>query len=175
VTADGALHTGGGASATQPFVALAPALPLQSLGDRSFCRDHGLALPYIGGSMAKGISSAAMVEAFAGAGMLGFYGAAGLPLAEVEATLTRLAALGDKPWGVNLIHSPSEPDLEAALVELYLARNVRLIEASAFLNLTLPLVRYRTAGITTSRQGNRPYLRWARSRPATVPGVAQTS
>ncbi|HAD04103.1 MAG: 2-nitropropane dioxygenase [Desulfuromonadales bacterium GWC2_61_20] len=154
VTADGTFHHGGGNAAAQPFVGLATPLPLESLGDRSFCRDLGLLFPYVGGSMAKGISSAAMVEAFAYAGMLGFYGAAGLPLVEVEANLTRLAALGARPWGVNLIHSPSEPDLEAALVELYLARGVRLIEASAFLALSLPLVRYRTAGIHRAADGS---------------------
>ena len=51
------------------------------------------------------------------------------------------------PFGMNLIHSPAEPDMEAATVSLYLKRNVRLVEASAFLNLTLPVVRYRVAGI----------------------------
>lgn len=136
-----------------PFVGMVAPAPLECLGDPTFCRDHGLLLPYVGGSMAKGISSVAMVEALARAGMLGFFGAAGLPLAEVEAALIRLATLGELPWGVNLIHSPNEPDLEAALVELYLQRNVRLIEASAFLALSLPLVRYRTAGIHRASDG----------------------
>ena len=54
-------------------------------------------------------------------------------------------SLGDAPYGFNLIHSPNEPDLENAVVDLYLRRGVRLVEASAYLDLTLPVVRYRTA------------------------------
>jgi len=38
-------------------------------------------------------------------------------------------------------------------VDLYLRRGVRLIEASAFINLTLPLIRFRTAGISRNAAG----------------------
>jgi PfaD family protein len=104
--------------------------------------------------MAKGISSAAMVEEFGREGMLGFFGAAGLPLPAVEAAVDRLAAsLGSVPHGFNLIHSPQEPDLEQALAELYIRKGVRLVEASAFLDLTLPLVRYRVHGIHRRADG----------------------
>jgi len=102
--------------------------------------------------MAKGISSAAMVEALGQAGMLGFFGAAGLAFSEVEAAVERLAATGF-PCGFNLIHSPHEPDLEAALAGLFIRKNLRLVEASAFLDLTLPLVRYRTHGIRLATNG----------------------
>lgn len=130
-----------------PFTAMVAPAPLSALGDASFCRDHRLLYPYIGGSMAKGISSVAMVKAFGEAGMLGFFGAAGLPLATVEAAIHELKSAGEFPFGCNLIHSPQEPELENALVDLYLRQGIKLIEASAFLALTLPLVRYRTHGI----------------------------
>lgn len=127
---------------------------LQSLGNRSFCDDHGLEYAYVGGSMAKGISSVAMVKAFGEAGMLGFFGAAGLSLEEVERSIDQLQQNSlPIPFGVNLIHSPTEPELEKSLVDLYLRRGVHLIEASAFLGLTLPVVRYRTQGIYRNRQG----------------------
>ena len=84
--------------------------------------------------------------------MLGFFGAAGLTLPDVEAAVDRLSE-GNFPFGCNLIHSPHEPELEHALVELYLEKEVRLIEASAFLKLTLPLVRYRLAGIHRRADG----------------------
>ncbi len=116
------------------------------LGDRDFCADLGLRYPYLGGSMAKGISSVAMVEELGRAGMLGFFGAAGLPFSTVEAAVDHLSG-ADFPCGFNLIHSPHEPDLEKALADLYLSKGVRLVEASAFLALTLPLVRYRLHGI----------------------------
>jgi PfaD family protein len=103
--------------------------------------------------MANGISSTELAEALGRAGMLGFYGAAGQPVAEVEKAIDRLQAAGGIPFGFNLIHSPSEPALEAALVDLYLRRSVRLVEASAFIGLTLPLIRFRTAGIRRNSAG----------------------
>jgi PfaD family protein len=134
---------------------LVPACSLDSLGSRSFCLDHGLQYAYVGGSMAKGISSVAMVKALGGAGMLGFFGSAGLSFEQVEAAIDELQQHRPGiPFGVNLIHSPTEPELEKALVELYLRRGIKLIEASAFLGLTLPLVRYRTHGIHRDGQGN---------------------
>ncbi|HEX9024375.1 MAG TPA: 2-nitropropane dioxygenase, partial [Geobacteraceae bacterium] len=82
-----------------------PLLP-QQLGNPHCCAHLGIRYPYLGGSMAKGISSAPLVEELGKAGMLGFFGAAGLPLAEVEAAVVRLASsLGHIPHGFNLIHS----------------------------------------------------------------------
>lgn len=137
----------------RPFCGMVSPVSLAALGDTSFCRDHRLLYPYVGGSMAKGISSVEMVKAFAEAGMLGFFGAAGLPLSEVETAITALTAGEEFPFGCNLIHSPHEPELENALVDLYLRRGVKLIEASAFLALTLPVVRYRTHGIYRDNAG----------------------
>ncbi len=135
-----------------PLAGYVPPYPPERLGDRGFCDELGLRYPYLGGSMAKGISSVAMVEELGHAGMLGFFGAAGLPLATVAAAVDRLA--GSKtPHGFNLIHSPHEPELENALAELYIRKGVRLVEASAFLDLTPPLVRYRIHGIWRDSNG----------------------
>ncbi|HAH07364.1 MAG TPA: 2-nitropropane dioxygenase [Elusimicrobia bacterium] len=135
--------------------AFVPACRPEALGDPSFLADHGLRYPYAAGSMANGIASRELVEAMARLGGLGFFGAAGLPLAEVEAAIDRLQqSLGSKPHGFNLIFSPNETGLEAALVDLYLRREVTLIEASAYLDLTLPLVRYRTHGIRRGPDGS---------------------
>jgi PfaD family protein len=123
------------------------------LGDSDFCSDLNIRYPYLGGSMAKGISSVAMVMELGRAGMLGFFGAAGLPFSEVEAAVDHLVK-ADLPFGFNLIHSPQEPDLEKALAQLYISKGVRLVEASAFLALTLPLVRYRTHGIHCLADGS---------------------
>ena len=127
---------------------------LESLGDASFCQDYGLRYPYVGGAMAKGISSVAIVEALARAGMLGFFGAAGLLVEEVETAIDQLESrVPGMTYGFNLIHSPSEPELENALVDLYLRRGVTLVEASAFLALTPALVRYRTHGLRRDAEG----------------------
>ena len=138
----------------QVFNGMALACSLENLGDASFCHDHRIRYPYVGGSMAKGISSVAMVETLAKAGMLGFFGAAGLLIEEVEAAIDQLeSSSAGLAYGFNLIHSPNEPELENALVDLYLRRGITLVEASAFLALTPALVRYRTHGISRDAEG----------------------
>jgi len=147
------LHDGGQSTpGALPLIGFVPPCLPENLGDPALCKELGIRYPYLGGSMAKGISSAAMVEELGKAGMLGFFGAAGLTLSDVEAAVDRLSG-GNFPFGCNLIHSPHEPELEQALVKLYLEKEVRLIEASAFLKLTLPLVRYRLRGIHRDADG----------------------
>lgn len=137
-----------------PVLAYAPAIELENLGDPTFLADHRVKYAYVAGAMANGIGSADIVEAMSKAGMLGFFGSAGLPPARVEAAIDRITQnLGAAPFGFNLINSPNEPDLEAAVVDLYLRRGVRLIEASAYLRLTLPVVRFRVRGIHRDSTG----------------------
>ena len=161
-TPDGAAVARGGtlvSSGTAPgdaldAVAFAPACRPEDLGDAGFRADHGLRYAYMTGAMANGIGSAEIVEAIARAGMLGSFGAAGLPLPVVEAAVGRLlASVGGLPHAFNLIHSPNEPALEEAVADLYARRGVRTVEASAYLDLTLPLVRYRLAGIHRDAEG----------------------
>src|SRR5215475_14575357 len=89
-----------------------PALFPEWLGDRSFGERHGTRFPYVAGEMAKGIATTRLVVAVARAGMLGFYGAAGLPLGQVERAVDEMSAeLGPtRSWGVNLIHQPDAPE-----------------------------------------------------------------
>jgi PfaD family protein len=137
-----------------PLRAFAPALHPRQLGDPAFCEAHGLNYAYVAGSMANGISSEPLVEVMSKGGILGFFGAAGLTLSRIEAAIDRLQRnLGDAPFGMNLIHSPNEPDHEAATVDLYLRRGVRLVEAAAYLDLTPPLVRYRVKGLRRDAAG----------------------
>jgi PfaD family protein len=136
-----------------PLLGHAPALTPDRLGDRTFTESYGLRAPYVVGEMANGIASEALVEASARAGLLGIFGAAGLSLPRVTKALDRLQALDGLPWGINLIHSPDDQTLEAALVELFLARQVRVVSASAYLDLTLPLVKWRLAGIHRDARG----------------------
>ena len=134
--------------------ALIPGLKAEFLGDESFRRDHRLRYAYVAGAMANGIASTRLVAEMAGAGMLGFFGAAGLSLERIEAAIDELArTIPGAPYGFNLIHSPNEPDLEASVVDLYLRRGIRLVEASAYLRLTLPVVRYRVSGIKRDAEG----------------------
>ncbi len=131
-----------------PIAAYLPPQQLAALGDVGFLADHGIRFPCLAGAMANGIGSVEIVEAMSRAGMLGFFGSAGLSLERIDEAIGRLrASLGAMPHGFNLIHSPNEPRHEAATVDLYLKRGVKLVEASAYLDLTLPVVRYRLHGI----------------------------
>ena len=131
-----------------------PELKPENLGDESFRQDHRLRYAYVAGAMANGIASTRLVVEMANTGMLGFFGAAGLTLERIESAIDELfAAIPDAPFGFNLIHSPNDPELEAQVADLYLRRGIRLVEASAYLRLTLPVVRYRVAGIRRDAQG----------------------
>jgi PfaD family protein len=137
-----------------PLRAFAGALRPEQLGDPAFRAAHGLRYAYVAGAMANGIASEELVEAMGKAGMLGFFGAAGLEPKRVEAAISRIqAALGDAPYGFNLIHSPAEPQVEAEISRLYVARGVHRVCASAFLALTVPLLRYRYHGIRANGDG----------------------
>lgn len=136
------------------FAGHLPQITPAQLGDPSFCRDHKVRLPYVVGAMANGIASVELVEAAAAAGALGMFGAAGLPLDVVEKAIDRLqASLGDAAFGSNLIHSPNEMDLEEGIVDLYLRKGVKLVSASAYLGLTLPILKYRYHGIHRDETG----------------------
>ncbi len=137
-----------------PLHAFAPALSPEQLGDPAFRQAHHLKYAYAAGAMANGIGSEEIVEAMGRSGMLAFFGAAGLSLERIEKAIDRIQkSMGDLPYGFNLIHSPSEPALEAGVVELYLRRGIKLVDASAYLDLTLPLVRYRMKGIHRGPDG----------------------
>ena len=107
----------GAAVAGYPLVGSLPALYPEWLGDRDFTHTHGLRFPYVAGEMANGIASTQLVVSMARHGMLGFFGAAGLPLAKVEGAIDEIErvlgpAPAAPPWGANLIHSPAEPAVE---------------------------------------------------------------
>lgn len=105
--------------------------------------------------MANGIASVELVAALGRAGMLGFFGAAGLTLPDVEAAVERLKReLPETPFGVNLIHSPNETGLEDSLVDLFIKEDIHLVEASAYIDLTPAVVRYRVHGIHRDGDGN---------------------
>ncbi len=134
--------------------ASAPALMPEQLGDPAFREEHGVRYAYATGAMANGIASERLVEAGAKAGLLSFFGAAGLGPDRVEAAIDRLqAALGKTPHGYNLIHSPSESSLEETICDLYLRKGVTLVEASAFMDLTPAIVRYRLKGAKRRADG----------------------
>ncbi len=137
-------------------VGVLPALYPEWLGDRTFLEAHGVRFPYVAGSMANGISTPAMVVKMAGAGMLGFFGAAGLSVDRVEAGLDEIVRSLDgrgRAWGANLIHSPNEPALERRVARLYAERDVPCVEVSAFMALTPAVVALACHGLRADAHG----------------------
>jgi PfaD family protein len=148
-------------------LAAVPSLRPESLGDQSFRQSHGVAYAYHAGAMANGIASAKMVVALAQAGYLASFGAAGVvPVRIDEALSTIRREAPGKPFACNLIHSPSEPALERAIVDACLRHEVRCVEASAFLDLTPQVVRYRLAGLTPDGPRNRVIAKVSRAEVA---------
>ena len=137
-----------------PLLGYAPPLPITQLGDPAFARAYNAKYAYMTGSMANGIASTDLVVAGTRAGLVSSYGAAGQTPDVVSRAIDRLdEALGPGGYCVNLIHSPAEPAIEQSLVDLFLARGVCRVEASAYLGLTAPVVQYRAAGAYRSTDG----------------------
>jgi len=138
------------------LMATLPALYPEWLGERSFAEVHSVRFPYIAGAMFRGIASADMVIEMAKAKMIGFFGAAGLHLNDIEKAINKIkTAIGKSglSWGSNLIYSPNEPELEEQVVDLYLRQGVKRISASAFMTLTPSVVRYACTGLSADNNG----------------------
>ena len=99
------------------------------------------------------VSERHLVAAISNAGGFGVIACGSMEPDMLAAEIAATQALTARPFGVNLIHSPGEPAVEAATTELLLKRGVRLIEASAYLDLTLPVVRYRVSGLHRAADG----------------------
>jgi PfaD family protein len=147
-----AAHAGQG---TLNLLASLPPVFPEWLGDRSFGEAHGVRFPYACGEMANGIASTRMVVGLAEAGMLGFFGAAGLPRERVAQAVGDLArSLGPgRAWGVNIIHSPGDPAREEWTADLLIRSGVPAVSASAFMSLTPAIIRCAAAGLRTDSAG----------------------
>ncbi|MEU6482193.1 PfaD family polyunsaturated fatty acid/polyketide biosynthesis protein [Streptomyces sp. NPDC047017] len=142
-------------TAARPLLAYAPPLPVERLGAPAFRAHHGVAAAYMAGAMAVGIASVDLVSALARAGHLASFGAAGLAPDRLDDALAELRRrLDDRPYACNLIHSPGAPQLERHCVDLCLRHGVRCVEASAFVQLTPDLLRYRLSGLRRGPDGS---------------------
>ena len=147
---------------THKIKAYIPEISIENLGNSEFKKRHLIKYPYIAGAMANGISSVKMVKKMAENKMLGFFGSGGLLINEVEDAIIQLKQelikpnpvksdikenINYLPFGFNLIHSYGDPELEMAVINLYLKHKIRLISAAAFMRITPGLVLYRLKGI----------------------------
>jgi PfaD family protein len=152
----GLTHEGARSTSDPPVGALellmaVPPMSVRRLGSPAFQAWHGVDNAYVGGAMANGIASEAMVIALGQARLLGSFGAGGLLPSRIEAAIHHIKrALPQGSYAFNLLHSPQEENLERATVELYLRHGITTVEASAFVSLTPNIVRYRAAGLGVS-------------------------
>ena len=138
-----------------PVIAYSAPTTAADLGAESFKKAHNVRYAYHCGAMANGIASENMVIALGKAGIICSFGAAGLVKSRVEEAIHRIQAeLPNGPYAFNLIHSPSEPALEEANVNLFLEHGVKTVEASAFLALTASIVQYRLSGLEKATDGS---------------------
>jgi PfaD family protein len=137
------------------FVGSLPALFPEWLGDRGFGTGHGARFAYLVGEMANGIAGTRMVTEAAEAGMIGMFGAAGLSYDQVCRAVGELRrGLAERRnWGVNLIHSPAEPDLENRVAALLVDSGVPIVSLSAYMAPTPALVHCAVAGLRVDRSG----------------------
>ena len=126
-----------------------PAIGFHQLGNPSFLEFYGVKYAYMTGAMAQGIASEEMVISLGKANILSSFGAGGLSPARIETAIHKIKqALQHKSFAFNLLHSPSEPAIERRSIDLYLQHQIRIIEASAFLDLSDNIVYYRAAGLS---------------------------
>jgi trans-AT polyketide synthase, acyltransferase and oxidoreductase domains len=149
VTNDGYIYPTENANNGQvKLLATIAPLSTKNLGDPNFLANYGVKYAYSTGAMAGGIASEEMIIALGKAKILASFGAGGLTPDRLESAINYIqSALPLGPYAFNLIHSPNEPAIERGAVDLYLKYGVRVVEASAFLDLTPNIVYYRVAGL----------------------------
>lgn len=140
----------------QDVLAVLPAIYPEWLGERGFTAVHGVRFPYVIGEMARGIATARMTVEGVRAGVMAFFGSAGLELGSIEAGVREIqGALGRDTggWGANLIHNLHDEALEMATVDLFHRLGVRYVSASAFMRLTPAIVFYAAKGLRRGADG----------------------
>ncbi|WP_422746616.1 PfaD family polyunsaturated fatty acid/polyketide biosynthesis protein [Mycobacterium sp. WMMD1722] len=141
---------------SRDLLAVLPPVYPEWLGERGFTAAHGVRFPYVIGEMARGIATARMTVEGVRAGVMAFFGSAGLDLDTVEAGVREIqTALGRDAggWGANLIHNVQDDRLELATVDLFHRLGVRYVSASAFMRLTPAIVLYAAKGLRRGPDG----------------------
>lgn len=126
-----------------------------SLGDSDFRKDYNLKYAYLSGGMHHGISSKEMVVKMGMAGMMGFFGTWGLEPSRIKEDVKHIQSRlpNGQSYGVNLVHSPANLELEEKIADVCLDLKVSVIEASSFLTTTPALVKYRAKGLKRGADG----------------------
>jgi trans-AT polyketide synthase/acyltransferase/oxidoreductase domain-containing protein len=128
------------------------AISVESLGCREYKKDYNLKYAYVAGGMYRGIASKEMVIKLGKAGMMGYLGTGGVSLAEIQDSINCIQKelVNGEAFGMNLLNTI----LEEPMVDLYLKNGIKNIEASAYIQVSPALVRYRLKGLSRGNDGN---------------------
>ena len=126
-----------------------------ALGNADFKSEYGLSEAYVAGGMYRGASSSDLVIRMGQAKLLSFFGTGGLPLEQIEQEILRIQkSLGKTGvYGLNLLNNLYDPEMELQTVRLYLKHGVRIVEAAAFIKMSLALVYFRVSGLSRQPDG----------------------
>jgi trans-AT polyketide synthase/acyltransferase/oxidoreductase domain-containing protein len=126
-----------------------------SLGDEGFKKDYNLKYAYVTGGMYRGVASKEMVVKMGKAGMMGFFGAGGLNIEQIESAIIYIQReLKDgQSYGVNMIHNMANIQIEENTIDLFLKYGVCVIEAAAYMEITSSLIRYKVKGLRRNNDG----------------------
>jgi len=126
-----------------------------SLGSAEFREHYRVRYAYVAGSMYKGIASKELVARMAKTGLLAFLGTGGLRLPRIEEDLRYLRSELNQgqTFGANLLCNLIVPKLEDETVDLFLRNDIRHVEASAYMQMTPSLVRFRVKNIHRGAKG----------------------
>jgi trans-AT polyketide synthase, acyltransferase and oxidoreductase domains len=127
----------------------------ESFGDGEFKRDYNIKYAYVAGGTNIGIPSLEIVFSMARAGLIGYFGTAGLRLPDIYEAIGLLEREldGRTPYGVSLFFNPGTVQIEESIVDHLLKRSIHNVEANAYIQITPALVRYRLQGLSDGANG----------------------
>ncbi|MCX7920826.1 MAG: ACP S-malonyltransferase [Clostridia bacterium] len=130
-------------------------LTAQALGCEEFKKDYNLKYAYLTGGMYRGIASKEMVVRVGKMGMMGFFGTGGLSSDEIREAISYIQRnLADgEAYGMNIIYNIANPQVEEDMVDIMLKFGIKNVEASAYMNITSAIARYKIKGLRKDKNG----------------------
>lgn len=123
-------------------------IPIEDLGNTSFRERYNLTCNCLIGGMYRAISSKEMIVNLCKAGLMGFYGTGGVKYQQIVEDIEGIQKdVKKKTFGVNIVGDVTNSGKEDRIIDLLLEKEVHVIEASGYLYLTKPLIRFIANGL----------------------------
>jgi trans-AT polyketide synthase/acyltransferase/oxidoreductase domain-containing protein len=150
------------------------------LGSEEYRKDYGIKYAYCAGGMYRGIASEDMVVRLAGSNLLGYFGTGGLTPDRIETAIRNIQSRvpDGGQYGVNIVNPYNRPELEEAVIDLFLKCGARNMEAAAYMAVSPALVRYRLNGLKRTPEGSvriKNRIQAKISRPGAGPHILESA